>query len=42
MPTSQPNLWPQLTPEQQARIISALLQMVLRRLSPQEVAHDRH
>lgn len=40
MPTNRPNLWEQLTPEQQARIIAVLVQMLLRHLSPAKVADD--
>ncbi len=39
-PTVQPNLWEQLTPEQQARILAVLVQMLLRQLAPSEGPHD--
>jgi len=40
MQTDQPNLWEQLTREQQDRIIAILVQMLLRRLTIVEVAHE--
>ncbi len=41
MPTSEPNLWDQLNAEQRARIIAALVQMLLRHLTGSvEAAHD--
>ncbi len=40
MPSNQPNLWEQLTPEQQERIIALLVQMLLRHLTLLEVAHE--
>jgi hypothetical protein len=38
--TLPPNLWEQLTPEQQARILAVLVQMLLSRLAPSEVADE--
>jgi len=40
MPTNQPNLWEQLTSEQQDRIIAILVQMLLRNVIAVELAHD--
>ncbi len=40
MQTEQPNLWEQLPPEQQDRIIALLVQMLLCQASALEVAHD--
>jgi hypothetical protein len=41
MQTTQQTLWEQLSPEQQARIIAVLVEMLLRHLArPVEAAHD--
>jgi hypothetical protein len=41
MQTIEPTLWQLLSPEQQARIIAILVQILLRHLvAPAEVAHD--
>ena len=40
MPSTPTELWQQLTPEQQARIIAVLVQMLVGHLTPSEVADD--
>jgi uncharacterized membrane protein YhfC len=40
MSNAQPMLWEQLSPEQRARIIAILVQMLLQLWIQQEVQHD--
>jgi len=41
METTEPSLWSQLSPEQQARIVAILVQMLLRLPTrPVEAVHD--